>query len=77
VEGEELMLMTHQGQVIRMPVSGISVIGRNTQGVRLVTLEGGDQVTDVARVISEDPETAGGEADASGNGNGAPGDAAE
>jgi len=77
VEGEELMLMTHQGQVIRMPVSGISVIGRNTQGVRLVTLEGGDQVTDVARVISEDPETAGGEADASGNGDGAPGDAAE
>jgi DNA gyrase subunit A len=73
VDGEELMLMTRSGQVIRMPVSGISVIGRNTQGVRLVSLEGGDQVTDVARVISEDTEATGaedGEAGPSGNGNG-------
>ena len=74
VDGEELMLMTRQGQVIRMPVSGISVIGRNTQGVRLVSLEGGDQVTDVARVISEDRESVAGEDGEpapSGNGNGA------
>jgi DNA gyrase subunit A len=75
VDGEELMLMTRQGQVIRMPVSGISVIGRNTQGVRLVSLEGGDQVTDVARVISEDRESVtgeDGEPGPSGNGDGAP-----
>jgi DNA gyrase subunit A len=71
VDGEELMLMTRQGQVIRMPVSGISVIGRNTQGVRLVALEEGDQVTDVTRVVSEDRESAAGDVGPSGNGSGA------
>src|SRR5204862_4412482 len=39
VDGDELMIMTRSGQMIRMPVVGISVIGRNTQGVRLVDLK--------------------------------------
>src|SRR6266487_2962775 len=39
VDGDELMIITRSGQMIRMPVKGISVIGRNTQGVRLVSLE--------------------------------------
>src|SRR5207247_1180377 len=38
VDGDELMIITRSGQLIRMPVQGISVIGRNTQGVRLVNL---------------------------------------
>jgi DNA gyrase subunit A len=73
VDGEELMLMTRQGQVIRMPVAGISVMGRNTQGVRMVQLEPGDQVTDVARVVREEDtaEVAG----PSGNGSTPEGDA--
>jgi len=71
VDGEELMVITRQGQVIRMPVKGISVIGRNTQGVRMVTLEEGDQVTDVTRVVTEEPEGAA-EGEPSGNGNQAP-----
>jgi DNA gyrase subunit A len=37
-----------------MPVKGIRVSGRNTQGVRLVNLDEGDLVMDVARVVSED-----------------------
>ena len=59
VDGDELMLITRLGQMIRMPVAGISVIGRNTQGVRLVDLkpeEGQllpDTVAGVTRVVSE------------------------
>jgi DNA gyrase subunit A len=50
VEGDEVMLITRGGIVIRTQVAGISEIGRNTQGVRLINLEAGDQLIDVARV---------------------------
>ncbi len=63
VDGDELMIITRQGQMIRMPVKGISVLGRNTQGVRLVNLseptEGEllpDAVSGVTRVVSEDED---------------------
>jgi DNA gyrase subunit A len=58
---DELMLITKQGVAIRMPVKGIRVAGRNTQGVRLVHLDENDLVTDVARVVPDD-ETEAGEA---------------
>jgi DNA gyrase subunit A len=51
---DELMLITKQGIAIRMPVKGIRVAGRNTQGVKLVNLEENDLVTDVARVVPDD-----------------------
>jgi len=51
---DELMLITKHGIVIRMPVKGIRVSGRNTQGVKLVNLDDGDRVCDVARVVIED-----------------------
>src|ERR1700712_5438285 len=51
---DELMLMTKQGILIRMPVKGIRVAGRNTQGVRLVNLDNDDLVMDVARVVPDD-----------------------
>jgi len=54
VDTDQLMIMTTQGQVIRVPVAGISVIGRNTQGVRLIQLDENDKVSDVARVVIED-----------------------
>jgi DNA gyrase subunit A len=50
---DEFMLITKQGVVIRMPVKGIRVSGRNTQGVKLVNLDDHDLVMDVARVVSE------------------------
>jgi DNA gyrase subunit A len=56
VDTDQLMIMTSGGQLIRVPVKGISVIGRNTQGVRLINLDEGDRVTDVARVLVEDDE---------------------
>jgi DNA gyrase subunit A len=60
VDGDELMIITRQGQMIRMPVRGISVLGRNTQGVRLVDLKPSegqllpDTVAGVTRLINED-----------------------
>ncbi|HEV8660050.1 MAG TPA: DNA gyrase subunit A, partial [Thermoanaerobaculia bacterium] len=59
---DELMLITKQGMVIRMPVKGIRVSGRNTQGVRLVDLEEADFVIDVARVVPDDEGEEGEEA---------------
>jgi DNA gyrase subunit A len=53
---DELMLITKHGVIIRLPVDGIRVISRNTQGVRVMNLDQGDQVVDVARVISEDEQ---------------------
>jgi DNA gyrase subunit A len=51
---DELMLITKQGVAIRMPVKGIRVAGRNTQGVKLVNLDNEDLVMDVARVVPDD-----------------------
>jgi DNA gyrase subunit A len=51
-DADEVMIMTTQGVMIRLPVAGISVIGRNTQGVRIINLGSGDRVTDVACIAS-------------------------
>jgi len=47
-ELDDLMLMTDTGKIIRMPIHGISVISRNTQGVRLIDIEPGERVTGAA-----------------------------
>jgi DNA gyrase subunit A len=47
-DDDDLMLVTDAGKVIRTPVRGISVIGRNTQGVRLIDLAEGEKVVGVA-----------------------------
>ncbi|HEY6220719.1 MAG TPA: DNA gyrase subunit A, partial [Gemmatimonadaceae bacterium] len=65
---DELMLITKQGVAIRMPVKGIRVAGRNTQGVRLVNLEDNDLVMDVARVVPEDESEGEGVEEAAGVG---------
>ena len=57
LDTEEVMLITNHGMLIRMVSSGISVIGRNTQGVRLITLESKEeQVVGVARMAETSPE---------------------
>jgi DNA gyrase subunit A len=53
---DELMMITKGGVIIRCPVEGIRVSGRNTQGVKLMNLDAGDQIVDVARVQKEDDE---------------------
>ena len=57
VDGDDLMLMTEGGMAIRQHVSDIRVMGRNTQGVRLIRLKETDRLTGVAVVpVDEDAE---------------------
>ena len=53
---DQIMLVTSGGKVIRLRVSEIRVIGRNTQGVRLIDLEEGERVVSVARLAERDDE---------------------
>jgi DNA gyrase subunit A len=58
---DELMMITKKGIVIRVPVEGIRISGRNTQGVKVMNLTAGDLVVDVARIVKEDDEADGDE----------------
>ncbi|MBI5390386.1 DNA gyrase subunit A [Candidatus Woesearchaeota archaeon] len=51
---DELVVISEQGTVIRVPVKGIPVIGRNTQGVRIMKLDEKDTVVDAAKIVSEE-----------------------
>jgi DNA gyrase subunit A len=64
-EEDELMLMTNGGQSIRIRVSEVRECGRNTQGVKLVTLSKGERLQAVARVMPDD-ETGNDESDEEG-----------
>jgi len=55
-DNDDIMIITRAGIVIRCPISTISVIGRNTQGVRLINLDEGDVVTDVAHLAKEEDD---------------------
>jgi len=56
LEDDELMIITEKGIIIRQPVKQIKEIGRNTQGVKLINLDEGDRVVDVARVVKSEEE---------------------
>ncbi|HQW67300.1 MAG TPA: DNA gyrase subunit A [Gemmatimonadales bacterium] len=58
---DELMMITKGGVIIRCPVEGIRVSGRNTQGVKLMNLDTDDRIVDVARVQKEDDDAEGAE----------------
>ncbi len=53
-DGEDIMLVTDGGKIIRMPVDNISVISRNTQGVKLIDMEEGERVVSAACLAEED-----------------------
>jgi DNA gyrase subunit A len=53
-DSDELMLITQNGKIVRMGLGDVRIIGRATQGVRLITLRDGDKLVSVARVVSED-----------------------
>ncbi len=61
---DELMMITKGGVIIRCPVQGIRVSGRNTQGVKLMNLDAGDLIIDVARIQKEEGEEIGEEGEA-------------
>ena len=62
-EGDEIMLITVGGQMVRTTVDGIRQAGRNTQGVRLVNLDESDRLQDIAPVITAEKEEEAGEDD--------------
>lgn len=53
VDNDDLMIVTKEGMIIRQAVDKISIIGRNTQGVKLIGLNEGDKVFDVTRIVAE------------------------
>ena len=53
-EENDLMLMTNIGKIIRMPIKGISVISRNTQGVKLMGLESDERIVGAARLAEKE-----------------------
>jgi DNA gyrase subunit A len=52
--GDQLLLVTQQGQIIRTPVDGIRTAGRSTRGVVIFRIEEGDRVVSVSRLREED-----------------------
>ena len=61
-DDDDLVLMTDFGKLIRMPIEGISVIGRNTQGVKLIEINAGERVIGAARLAEKDANGDGPEA---------------
>jgi DNA gyrase subunit A len=51
---DDVMLITNHGKIIRMKIKGISTIGRNTQGVKLINVEKGEKVVGVARLAEKE-----------------------
>ena len=58
-DNDEIMLITGGGQMVRTRVSDIREAGRNTQGVKLIDLDGKDKLQAIAPVISEEEESVG------------------
>ncbi len=57
VDSDDLIVITDSGVLMRQPVKAIRSIGRVTQGVRLVKLDDGTNISSITRVISEDSAT--------------------
>lgn len=59
---DDLMIITDKGQVIRTKISGISLLGRNTQGVRLINVKPDEKVVAVEKIAESDDDGSDGEA---------------
>ena len=56
MDQDDLMFMTEKGMTVRVHTKDLSVIGRNTQGYRLLRLEEGDKLGNIAPVVAEEDE---------------------
>ena len=65
IDEDDLMIITAKGLVIRQNVGKIRIIGRNTQGVRLIRINEDDWITDIARVVKNGEEIGNGQDDPS------------
>jgi DNA gyrase subunit A len=57
-ENDEILLITQQGMILRMPTNDVRSIGRATQGVRLIDIEDDDKVVSVARLVEKEEDPA-------------------
>jgi DNA gyrase subunit A len=55
-DGDDIMLITTGGMVNRTHVNEIRIVGRNTQGVRIMDLKEGDRIASIAKVVKENGE---------------------
>ena len=55
-DDDQLMLISNKGKIIRLRIKDIRIIGRNTQGVRLIELEEGERVVSLARLAEKEEE---------------------
>jgi DNA gyrase subunit A len=55
-EGDALLLITQQGMILRMQTNDVRAIGRATQGVKLIEIEGEDRVVSIAKLAERDDE---------------------
>ena len=57
-EGDELLVITQQGMILRMPTNDVRAIGRATQGVTLINIEGEDKVVSIAKLVEKEDDAA-------------------
>ena len=62
-EGDELLVITQQGMIIRVQTNDVRSIGRATQGVRLIDVEGEDKVVSIARLVEKEEDDKNGESE--------------
>lgn len=53
-DNDDIVIITEKGMIIRQHAKDLRVMGRNTQGVKLIKLNEGDRISAIARVVSED-----------------------
>ncbi len=53
-DGDELMLISDQGTLVRIPADQVSLVGRNTQGVRLIALRDDERLVRIARIVESE-----------------------
>jgi DNA gyrase subunit A len=57
--GDELLLITQQGMILRTLTDDVRAIGRNTQGVKLIGIEGDDKVVGIAKLVEKETDEPG------------------
>jgi DNA gyrase subunit A len=53
-DGDEVMLISDQGTLVRTSADEVSVLSRNTQGVRLIALREGERLVNIARIVESE-----------------------
>ena len=66
-DGDELMLISDLGTLVRTAADEVSVLGRNTQGVKLINLKAGERLNSVERIEEQAGDEAGDDADEAGD----------